>query len=238
MVPVAGGAGYNAGDAQRQIFSGQIVLVGGIRRILVCTSDTTFFVAETAIMNTSSWQDELSAKVPQLQIIVGSLVSGCVIFAVIAIFLPAQAAKPAADQLPIVTYVAILFGAMSLFAAWLVPNIMLAKTRRDVLSGNCQPPQGLQGQRAEDMAEMLERCGDAGRLWLAFMARTIIRAAMLEGAAFFMLVTYMVEQQPVAICAAVIWIVFVAAQFPTRNRSMHWIEDQLNVIEQQRQLGD
>ena len=112
---------------------------------------------------------------------------------------------------------------------------MLKTSRRAILNGTWQPSQ-VQGPQAAVLPELLKKCGDAGRLWMVFLTGTIIRSAIIEGAAFFMLVTYMVEQYPVAIAAAIVWIFFVAAQYPTRSKAMHWIEDQLNLLEQQRQF--
>ena len=192
-------------------------------------------------MNDSSWRDEIASKVLQLQIIVGALVAGCVIFGVIAVDMvnlggqPDDAGQPdAAEQLPLLTYIALFFGITSLFSAWIVPSIMVGKARLAILNGTWQPPQGPQGVA---FAEFIERCGDAGRLWILFITRTIIRAAIIEGAAFFLLVAYMIEHSPIALIAAIVWTFFVAVQFPSRARAVHWIEDQVNMLEQQRQFG-
>ena len=193
-------------------------------------------------MSDSSWRDELSAKVPQLQIIVGALVAGCVFFGVIAVVMVNQGGEAVAAEQPIdvgqppmITYISLLFGVTSLFAAWIVPSIMVGRARRAMLKGTWQPPQGQQVSAL--LGELFAKCGDAGRLWLIFVTHMIVRAAIIEGAAFFLLVAYLIEQSPVVLIAAIILVFLLAAQFPSRARSMHWIEDQLNTLEKQRQFG-
>ena len=188
------------------------------------------------MMSDSSWRDELSAKVPQLQIVVGALVAGCVFFLVIAVVIGLQGGQAeAAGEAPMLTYISLLFGVMALIAAWIVPKIMLGRTRLAILDGSWRPPQGQQVSALLD--ELIERCGDAGRLWLLYSTGTIVRAALIEGAAFFMLVVYMIEHLPVSLIGVVVLIFFLAARFPSRTRAMHWIEDQLDALEQQRQFG-
>ena len=89
----------------------------------------------------------------------------------------------------------------------------------------------------EQSARFLERTGDAGQLFVVFQTRTIVAGALLEGTAFFALITYMIERSPLALTLAVLLILGVAVHFPTRSGVIRWIEDQLRLVERERQFG-
>ena len=52
----------------------------------------------------------------------------------------------------------------------------------------------------------------------AFLTQLIIGAAMNEGAAFFALVAYLIEKNPIALGLAVVLIAGVITRFPTAGR--------------------
>jgi hypothetical protein len=64
----------------------------------------------------------------------------------------------------------------------------------------------------------------------------IIRCAILEGAAFFCLVSYMLERQPITLAATSVLVLVLLAQFPTLSRESAWIENEMVVAEQFRHL--
>jgi hypothetical protein len=78
--------------------------------------------------------------------------------------------------------------------------------------------------------------GAAGGLLALYQTRLIVGAACLEGAAFFVLIVYMLERSPWALCAAVAMILGVAAHFPTRQRVQEFIDRQTALLEEERQL--
>ena len=89
----------------------------------------------------------------------------------------------------------------------------------------------------EQFARFLEQTGDAGRLFCVFQTRTIVATALLEGTAFFALISYMIGRSPVALALAIVMMVAVAGHFPTRAGVIGWIEDQLHRLERERQYG-
>ena len=192
------------------------------------------------VMNDSRWQDKLAGNVLTLQIIVAAMVAGCTVFLAIAIVVAHQGgqadnAQPAnGGETPILTYISILFGVTSLVIAWIVPAVMTARARGAILKDTWQPPQG--PNVSATMRELIEQCGDAGKLWMLFMVKTIIRSAVLEGATFFLLVVYIVEQSPFTLVSAIILLLLIAAGFPFRARVIRWIEDQLHIIDQEREF--
>jgi hypothetical protein len=179
-------------------------------------------------MTESKWQDSVTPELRQLQIIVGALVAGCVFFLVIAVVLAGEKAGEVGGDAgkPVITYVAIVFVVMVLVMRMVVPGIVVSAGRRKMLE-EIGPPN----------AESPERTEEARALARLFATRTIIAGALLEGAAFFLLVSYLVEQQPLSLIVAVVLISRLVFDIPTRARIVHWIEDQLLVADQERQLG-
>ncbi|HYW80641.1 MAG TPA: hypothetical protein VE890_13740 [Thermoguttaceae bacterium] len=182
-------------------------------------------------MSDSPWQNELSPVLRTMQIVAGALVAGCLTFLVVVLVVSDRVG--AAGQLPVITYVAIGFACVALVVRMIVPGIVVAQGRRRIAEGTWNLPAG-RGFQPPLNSEFIERTGDAGKLAMLFMTRMIIAAALLEGAAFCSMVAYMVEQSPMALIVAGVMIIGVALHFPTRSRLIHWIEDQLTLIEQER----
>ena len=178
--------------------------------------------------------DEIGPPVRTLQIVVATLTAGCLIFMVIAIFLVQTGQGPAADNdfPPIMTYMALGFAGVAIVMRMVVPKMIESAARKRIADGTWQLPD----QQAQ-LAELVERLGDAGKLLGVLGIRTIVGGAILEGSAFFALIAYLIEKSPLALGAAIVLIIGVALHFPTRSSATHWIEDQLAAIEQLRQFG-
>lgn len=184
-------------------------------------------------MSDSKWQDELGPIVRSLQIIVGSLIASCVVFLVIV--LVTTGGKVAAGGQPLLRYMAVVFAVTALIARLVVPGILIASTRRKIIRGTWRQPQFPAFNPT--LAAFLERTGDAGKLAMVFQTSSIVGAALLEGPAFFALIVYLVEQSPLSLILAGVLILGLATHLPTRSRVIHWIEDQLVLLQQERQLG-
>ena len=78
---------------------------------------------------------------------------------------------------------------------------------------------------------------DAGKLSMLFSTLTIIRSAMIEGAALLACLAFVTEKQITALCVALVLIVVLLACFPTRSRVSAWIDQQLQVIEQTKTIS-
>jgi hypothetical protein len=177
-------------------------------------------------MSRSQWQDELGPVLPQLQIIVGALVAGCVFFLVVALLVSRGMA--AGGDPPLVSYIAIGSAVMAVLARVALPRTIVAAGRRKIL-----------GEAGHDAArgDRLDRSAAAARLLQLLPTATIVACALLEGATFFLLVAYLIEQWLPALVTAVAMIFLLVLHIPTRSRVIHWIDDQLAVLEQERQLG-
>jgi cell division protein FtsX len=173
-----------------------------------------------------NWQDQLAAPTRKLQIIVGALCAGCVLFMVIAIVNVVQRGAMAnAAEMPIISYVALAMCASVVLASVvIVPTIVnhgcaaIAREQRDS-TDSASDPAG----------------GDLMPLVKLYTTKTIIGGALFEGATFFLLISYLVEGQAINLIAAMATIVAVALHFPTGSRMAAWIESKSDLIDEQRQ---
>jgi hypothetical protein len=189
-------------------------------------------------------QDAIRSATLQGQIIVGALAAGLVAFLVIVIILqlvltPAAAAKitgngPGAigatgnnSPLPIITYAAVALGAMMLPMSFIVPGIVTKKQAEALAIGGMsasQSPAPTPNKQSDAAKSPLSS------LPVMFLSQLIIGAAINEGAAFFALVAYLLEKNPIALAMAVILIAGVIARFPTAGRVERWIEQQRETL--------
>ena len=182
----------------------------------------------------SSWQDELTRPLRTLQIVVGALVAGTVVFLGIVLALGPGAPQQQGAGGFSMTNVAMVFVVAVLIVRAIVPGAITAAGRRKIADGTWTLPPAQSGPGW--MPEFLKRTGDAGKLTCVFMTRTIVAGALIEGATFFMLIAHMLEQTPLSLIVAAVLIAGLLLHVPTRARLIGWIEDQLVQIEQQRQL--
>jgi hypothetical protein len=176
----------------------------------------------------------MSGPTRTLQIIVGSLVIGCVVFGVVAVVALSPQNQRPDDRLPVMTYTAVAFTAMEILAWLIVPAMIVTSTRKRIAAGTWEPAGNR--QPAAQWNDFIERTGDAGRLAALFQTKTIIGAALFEGVAFLSIVAYMSEQTGLSLGLAGVLTAGVAFHFPTRSRLVRWIERQLQIVEQERQL--
>jgi len=175
-------------------------------------------------MTESNWQDELTGKIRELQIVVGALIAGCAVFMAVVLVVDIEQDP---KHPPVLTYVALNFVASALVARMLIRRAMIKSARRKITEGTWKPP----GQTTSpQLAEFLERTGDAGKLWMLLNITTIIGAALLEGSAFFALMAFMLEQTWATLILAILLILGLILQMPTRSGVIHWIEDQLALL--------
>lgn len=169
--------------------------------------------------DSSSRNEPNPQNLRQLQIIVGALVTGCVVFLAITQVVDHQGEALDKGQTPIQTYIAIVYAVMSLAARVVAPGVMVSAGRKRIV-----------GAGDEDLDESRVR----ESLMQLLLTKTIVGAAIIEGATFFMLIAHMIEGMPLTLVLAVALIVVLAFHMPTRSGVTHWIEDQLALIDQER----
>ena len=183
-------------------------------------------------------QQKLAPQVRTLQIIIAALAAGVIVFlAGTLVIAPSDEAAGGGDaELPLglglMTLVALFMTASMVVARMIVPAQMTAVARRRIAAGTWHPPQSTQATE-----KLLEQTGDAGKLSMIFMMRTIVAAALLEGAAFTSIVAYMQEGSTVALGLAVALAAGILLHFPTAPRVAGWIETQLRRVEEERDIA-
>ena len=78
--------------------------------------------------------------------------------------------------------------------------------------------------------------GIVGNLLFLFQTRHIIGYAMLEGAAFYNLIAYMIERQQVNLAMVGLLLGAMFVKFPTYGRLEGWVADEMKSIDELRSL--
>lgn len=166
----------------------------------------------------------LAGRVRVMQFVVFSLTTGVLIFAGVVLWGP-QKVQPQPGSL--LTLMAVCMGAMSMAMALVLPRFMSEVQRRKIVAGTWQPAQKMDPLPASD----------AEKLVMVYQIKTVLGAALLEGAAFFGLVAYMLERQPAAVGVVGAMLVGLLAFFPTVGRVEGWVDVQLRKMADERALG-
>jgi hypothetical protein len=165
-----------------------------------------------------------------LQIIVGALAFGVVMFMAVVLYMETHNPPAAAPTEHIFSYTA-LGMAVAVAIAWLiVPGIVAGRMRQSVIDGRSS-----QWGLVKNMPNAAE-LGDVDPLAGIYQTRTIIGVAMLEGVAFYSVAAYMLGHDRLALYVAIALLVLILSQFPTVSRLESWLESELTNIEQMRQL--
>jgi amino acid transporter len=196
-------------------------------------------------MSTGSWRDHAGAAVRMPQIVVVALVLGCAFFMGIAISMnmqqgglgAAQGDGPDAvgDDNPLLPYIALAFAVSAVAARVMVVPVVVGTIRRKIAQGTWPPPAGRPQQPS--LVGMAEADEEAGKLAMLFLTKTIIAGAIIEGAAFFLLIAYLIEGSFMALGVAVAMVVLLASHFPTAGGFISWIERQKEEMRLNDQFG-
>jgi hypothetical protein len=175
---------------------------------------------ELAMSNSDDLRDQFAGQVRVLQIIVAAVTLGPLTYlgVVLSSAPPDQAAGEVRGMF--LTYLACGM-ATAAVAAWLiVPLLVMTKFRRQIAAGIW--PQ--QDQAGNPLAAPLS---DAGKLCAVYTTRTVIAVAILEGAAFFLVITYQLQRDTLVLVLAVLLTLMIALHLPTQTRVAEWVEQQL-----------
>ena len=149
-----------------------------------------------------------------MQIVAGALMMGVLIFAGIAFMIR----EKDDGSFPVVSMLGAGMAAVMTVLHFVVPAANV-RTERDKFDAG--------EWRATDQE------GRYQKLIGVYRHKLIIGLAMLEGAAFFNLIAFIVEGKlwTAGIVAGLMFL--MAMQFPTQTRVEHWIEDQSQLIERE-----
>jgi hypothetical protein len=163
-----------------------------------------------------------------LQIVVGALAMSVFMFAaIVTTILPPPAAMPGGQ--PLITYAAAAFGFAAVGMALILPGVIQRNYRRAIVEGK--------PLTTNIAAQIPAPLREIGQLGLAYQTVLIIRSALLEGAAFFALIAYMLERQTLSLVVAGGLLLILLSGFPTRSKLREAIESERRVIKELQQLG-
>jgi len=169
---------------------------------------------------------ELKPAVMTLRMIVASLAGGVVVFALVAIWMRlAGQQTPVERSVPLLTMLALVLFPVALGASRLVAGIVVRNSRRQIVA-----------DRASAAAVGSGESQRAGALYAVFQTKTIIAAAVLEGAAFLSLFAFLLEGSPLGLVMAILLAAAIFAMFPSATRAADWIERQLRCIDEEKPL--
>lgn len=172
-------------------------------------------------MSPFSSEDLARSTVRTVQIIVGALVTGVLVFAGIAVL---QRINRPPQQEALLAYLGAGFAATALGVRSVIGCITAASFRKRIASGSAPIAPSIASGNPTD--------GD--RLLLAFQQKTIIESALVEGAAFFVLVTFLTVGQWWSLGISAVLVVVLLVPFPTFDRVENWVKYQLELLDLER----
>jgi hypothetical protein len=157
-----------------------------------------------------------------VQIIIISLAVGPIVFAGIAVLHRANQPPQHGSLLP---YLAAGFGITALAARIFIGKSTVANQRDRIAAGTWS--HGSNAPRANLPANMTN--GD--RLLFVFQQKTIIESAIVEGAAFFNIISYLITGQWWSLAVAGVLVLVNLFPFPANDRVENWVRYQLEFME-------
>jgi hypothetical protein len=141
-------------------------------------------------------------------------------------------AQPAGEERePFLSYIAIVFTAVAVLAAWLVvPRIIAGQFRNSIAAGKHVEMAPIGPDVTDEQRQIHPLIG-------AYTTKLIIACAFLEGAAFFNIVSYFIERQPWNPLIALVMLLMILAHFPTASRVTSWVEDEQREIDRAGSMG-
>lgn len=182
-------------------------------------------------------KDRLRKPVRVMQLIVAALLMGIVSFGVVVMMMrrmsESVAAPPAEPQGGLLGYTALAVGIAALLGIPFLAKMLTTTGRRAIGRGASPVVQaaGLSMSPADPFVQT-----DEGRLFQLLFTKTIVTAALLEGAALINLVACMLAFWLPNLLMIVLLAVAVVAQVPTMDRVETWIVRQLRHVQNDRRL--
>lgn len=155
-------------------------------------------------------RDVVGQRIPQLMIIVASLIFGICAFGAYVVNMQGlpDFGQIQNEKFTPLTLIAIGMALSSVVLANVLPRIITAHQRNQL-----------------DSKAKLET--NASKLAETHQVVTIIAAALFEGSGFLALMAFMLDGSVVGFCLAVVMVLSIASMFPTPGRVVSWIDRQL-----------
>jgi hypothetical protein len=183
-------------------------------------------------MNEFDLDKILRPRLTVMRIILFALVIGSLAFMGIVLAMRLSPNPPnAANTAPLMTYMGMGFGLLMFLLHLIIPRLVVANARNGIARGTWNPSD----PRHPLSPEQIRSMGDIGLLLALYQSQVIIGLAMLEGATFFNLIAYLLEGDAASLVVAGLLVVVMLSHFPTQPRLEAFLEQQGELVRQQRQ---
>ena len=156
-----------------------------------------------------------------------ALAAGVIGFSFVVLAIAPRVAAPPDE--PLLTYMSFVMAIVAVIVAMIFPGILVRNQRQSILAGKPTLRAGSVGGPPEAEREF-------GPLVAGYQTALIIRSAILEGAAFFCLISYLIEGQTLSLIGAGVLLLFLLSGFPTQSRIEDAMVNERATIEQLRQM--
>jgi hypothetical protein len=181
-------------------------------------------------MNREQLERDLAPLVQTLRVVVGALVVSIIGATGAMIFLRGKDQQGwNISEGGIVTLCALAFAIASPLMAAVIARQTVTTTRRKLAAG--EVPVNDDGTK---LSKKQGQEADIEALAMLYSTKTIILASILEGAAFFNAIAFLIEGDLLTVVASGLSAIGVASQFPTITRVVNWVEDQLARLKEDR----
>lgn len=182
--------------------------------------------------------ERLKLAIMTLRIIVLALATGVVAFAIAAIVIRMQqAAAPANDADGLLTILGIAAAPVAFLLSRFLPILIVAKARGQIASGQYGVPAEPSSRETTGPQSSLVQLGDDGKLFTVYQTKTIIAAALLDGAAFLNIVAFLLGGSPIALGLGLLLALAIASLFPRVSRVVEWIEGERRLMAEEKLLA-
>jgi hypothetical protein len=174
-----------------------------------------------------------------LQIITGALLLGVVVFTAVVVVLGTNGINVggagagvvggvAGNDTPLISIVALMIFAVQVPMSFVVPGMQTRDGLNKIMAGTWRTPRGSNPSEFEE---------DAAKLMVLRQTTLITSLALLEGAALFAGVAYLIEGRVFILAVPAVVVLQMLTSFPTEYRVRTWLEAQIDRLELLRQEG-
>jgi hypothetical protein len=178
---------------------------------------------------TDSQREHLAKVADTLQLVVIAMAVGVVMLGAVAVALREQGVGQPGDVF--FTYLSAGIAFIALVVALMVQALFGGRARRKLIAGESVRAVSMLGKPLYP-----DELGDVGLLAAVYQTRLIFAAGILEGAAIVNLADHMMAGHAINLIAAAVMLLALLSLFPTCSRLEEWIENQLTVIAQLREM--
>jgi hypothetical protein len=171
----------------------------------------------------------LKKNLRPMQIIVAAFAAGVLAFMGVMPFFPAGGGEDGPANSAVMQYIGLGLTIAAVLAWVIVPSFVAARLRQAIADGKPFTNRPTVPAPPE--------IGDVRPVVEMYQTRLLLSAAILEGAAFFNLVIYMCERQPLNLALAGALVFILLTQMPTLGRWQSWTESELATLKQLRAMG-